>query len=129
MSGMASVLAGILLVVGALFALVGAIGVLRFPDLYTRMHAASKAGTLGSGILLLALAVAAQQYDVGSRAVAGIVFLLLTAPVSAHLLARAAVSAGVRPCPGTALDDVSDHPAVRFRGGAAGSEAAVVTSR
>lgn len=127
MSGLASVLAGILLVVGALFALVGAIGVLRFPDLYTRMHAASKAGTLGSGILLLALAVAAQQYDVGGRAVAGIVFLLLTAPVSAHLLARAAVSAGVRPCPGTALGDVDGHPAVRFGGRAAGGEPPVAT--
>ena len=44
----------VLLVVGSLFSLLAALGLLRFPDLYTRMHAASKAGTVGSGLLLLA---------------------------------------------------------------------------
>ncbi|MYZ48373.1 monovalent cation/H(+) antiporter subunit G [Propylenella binzhouense] len=109
-----AVLSGLLVVIGALFALVGAIGVLRLPDLYTRMHAASKAGTIGSGIILLALAVEAMQVGVITRALAGIVFLLLTAPVSAHLLARAAVTAGLRPWPGTTLDEVTRRQASRI---------------
>jgi multicomponent Na+:H+ antiporter subunit G len=87
-----------------LFALVAAIGVLRLGDVYMRMHAASKAGTLGSGLALLAIALYSQELDVFTRAVAGVVFFLLTAPVSAHLLARAAYLAGYRPSPATVID-------------------------
>ncbi|WP_181704310.1 monovalent cation/H(+) antiporter subunit G [Chthonobacter albigriseus] len=97
MSSILAVLTGILLLVGAGFALIGALGVLRFPDVYTRMHAASKAGTLGSGFCLLAVAVNETSFDVTTRALAGVIFFLLTAPVSAHLLARAAVLAGYVP--------------------------------
>lgn len=82
------------LLIGAGFALVGALGVLRFPDVYTRTHAASKAGTLGSGFCMLAVALGTEQIDVTARALVAIVFFMLTAPVSAHLLARAAFRAG-----------------------------------
>jgi multicomponent Na+:H+ antiporter subunit G len=103
------IVAGLLTLCGAGFALIAALGVLRLPDLYMRMHAASKAGTLGSGLLLVALAVDAGELDVTTRAVAGVVFLLLTAPISAHLLARAAYFAGVRPHPSTSPDDLAGH--------------------
>jgi multicomponent Na+:H+ antiporter subunit G len=105
------VVAVLMLVIGSLFALVAALGMLRFPDLYTRMHAASKAGTLGSGVLLLALAIDALQFGVATRAVAGVIFLVLTAPISAHLLARAAYFAGVRPGGDIALDELAAHRA------------------
>ena len=98
------IIAGILILFGAGFSLIAAIGLLRLPDLYTRMHAASKAGTLGSGILLLTIALESQQLDVATRAIAGVIFLLLTAPLSAHLLARAAYIVGVRPETGTTYD-------------------------
>ena len=88
--------AGVLIIIGALFALVAAIGILRLPDLYTRMHAASKAGTLGSGAMLIALAVYAGDLATATRAIAGVIFFLLTAPISAHLLAKAAYAAGYR---------------------------------
>lgn len=88
------ILAGLSLLAGAVFVLAGAFGVLRFPDVYTRMHAASKAGTLGSGFCLVAVAVHADALDVSTRAVVGLVFFILTAPISAHLLARAAMRAG-----------------------------------
>jgi multicomponent Na+:H+ antiporter subunit G len=107
MSALAHVLAGLMLVIGSLFALVAALGLLRFPDLYTRMHAASKAGTLGSGVLLLALATDALEFGVATRAVAGVVFLLLTGPISAHLLARAAYLSGVKPRAGIQLDELA----------------------
>ena len=97
---------GILLVVGAMFSLIAAVGLLRLPDVYMRMHAGSKAGTLGSGVMLIALAVHAHQIDVITRALAGVVFFLLTAPVSAHLLAKAALQVGYRPCAETHIDEM-----------------------
>jgi len=82
---------------GAVFSLLAAVGVLRLPDLYTRMHAASKAGVVGAGLVLLAMAIESGEGSVIIRAVLGVLFLLLTTPVSAHLLAKAAYRAGYRP--------------------------------
>ena len=104
-----NVLVGSMMIIGALFALVASIGVLRLPDLYTRMHAASKAGTLGSGLMLLALAIYAQDHGTVTRALAGIAFLLLTAPISAHLLASAAHTAGYRLWAGSIRDELATH--------------------
>ena len=77
-----------MLLIGAAFTLLAAIGVLRLPDLYTRMHAASKAGAVGGGMILLAVALVSFDGSVALRAIIGAGFLLLTTPVSAHLLAR-----------------------------------------
>jgi multicomponent Na+:H+ antiporter subunit G len=89
-----AVLTAILVLSGAAFALVAAIGLNRLPDVYSRMHAASKAGTVGSGLLLLAVGVHSGELSVLARALAGFFFFVLTAPVSAHLLAIAALKAG-----------------------------------
>lgn len=86
----------VLLVAGAIFSLLAAIGIVRFPDLYTRMHAASKAGTIGSGLLLLAAGLHAHELPILLRALAGFSFFVLTAPVSAHLLAKAAHQSGYK---------------------------------
>lgn len=86
----------LLLVGGAIFSLLAAIGIVRFPDLYTRMHAASKAGTVGSGLLLLAAGLHSLDVAILSRALAGFFFFVLTAPIAAHLLAKAAHQAGYR---------------------------------
>jgi multicomponent Na+:H+ antiporter subunit G len=83
----------ILLLLGASFSLIAAVGVLRLPDLYTRMHAASKAGAVGGGLILLAVALVCFDAAVALRAVIGVVFLLLTTPLAAHLLARASYQA------------------------------------
>ena len=61
-----TIVTALLLLVGAGFGLIGALGVLRFPDVFTRMHAASKAGTLGSGFCLLAVAVHDSSFDVST---------------------------------------------------------------
>ncbi|KPF42283.1 monovalent cation/H(+) antiporter subunit G [Rhizobium sp. G187] len=84
----------VLIIGGALFSLIAAIGVNRLPDVYSRMHAASKAGTVGSGLLLLAVGLHAGDIATFGRAFAGIVFFILTAPIAAHLLARAAHKVG-----------------------------------
>jgi multicomponent Na+:H+ antiporter subunit G len=99
----------ILLLAGAGFALAAAIGIVRLPDLYTRMHAASKAGTIGSGLLLLAVGVHSAEVPVMLRACAGFVFFVLTAPVSAHLLAKAAHQTGQRLSSLSVQDDLDKH--------------------
>lgn len=92
--GLQNYLAAALILVGSGFTLTASIGLLRLPELYTRMHAASKAGTLGACAVLLALAVHADDPAISLRALAGVVFFLLTVPISSHLLARAAHGAG-----------------------------------
>jgi len=102
----AALVVAFLLLAGSLFALVAALGVVRLPDLYTRMHAASKAGTVGSGLLLFAAGVASGEVSVFARALAGFVFFLLTAPVAAHLLAKAAHQTGHHLGPESVRDDM-----------------------
>lgn len=104
MNAAIEIASGLLMVTGALFAAAAALGLIRFPDVFARMHAASKAGTLGSGLMLIALALHARELDVITRAIAGVVFFLLTAPISAHLVAKAALAAGYRPCAVTKMD-------------------------
>jgi multicomponent Na+:H+ antiporter subunit G len=99
-------LAAALILVGSAFSLTASVGLLRLPDLYTRMHAASKAGTLGSCSVLLALAVHADDPAISLRALAGVLFFLFTVPISSHLLAKAAHSAGYRLWDGSDRDDL-----------------------
>lgn len=107
LEGLELYLGGVLLVLGAAFTLLATIGVVRLPDLYTRMHAASKAGAVGGGLILLAVAVLSQDAAISMRAIIGVLFVLLTTPVSAHLLARASYLTGYRPCNETVIDDIA----------------------
>ena len=104
-----AILVSLLLLSGALFALVAALGIVRLPDLYTRMHAASKAGTVGSGLLLFAAGIESGEIAVFARSLAGFVFFILTAPVAAHLLARAAHKTGYRLLPPSVRDDLLER--------------------
>ena len=99
-------LAELLILVGAGFSLLAAIGVLRLPDLYTRLHAASKAGVVGAGLILCAVAIVSGDGPTILRGGLGIVFLLLSTPVAAHLLARAALKAGEPASPKTVVEDI-----------------------
>jgi len=92
---MLDLVAGVILLLGGLLAFLAGLGLVRMPDLYTRMHAASKAGTLGAGLLLAAVAFHSPEFSIISRVIAALVFLILTAPVAAHLLGRAAYVTGV----------------------------------
>lgn len=89
-----SMLAALLLVLGTLFTLFASLGILRMPDLYTRMHAATKAGTAGLSLLLLAVALCMPEIGVISRLVGIMLFIFLTAPVAAHLLGKVTQQAG-----------------------------------
>lgn len=88
----------LLILIGAFFVLVGSIGLVRFPDFYTRLHAPTKATTLGLAALLTAYIVhgSGQPEGVGVREFLITLFLFITAPVSAHMLARAAIRRRVK---------------------------------
>ena len=105
---MSTVIAAILLLAGTLFCLVAAVGMLRLPDTLIRMHAATKAGTLGAGFILAAQAVAAGELATTLKGIAVIVFLLLTAPVAAHLIGRAAYHRGIRLFEKTWIDELGE---------------------
>ena len=79
------------LLLGGFFALIAAIGVLRLPDVLMRMHASTKAGILGSSLILIGGAVFLQETEITVRVVAIILFLMLTAPIGAHMIGRASV--------------------------------------
>ncbi|ABD56606.1 monovalent cation/H(+) antiporter subunit G [Jannaschia sp. CCS1] len=97
------VIAG-LIILGGFFCFVAGLGVLRLPDVLIRMHASTKAGTLGAGLILIAVAVSFGDITTITRAVATILFLLITAPVAAHMIGRAAFRAGV-PLWNTKIED------------------------
>lgn len=102
---MTGVLTSVLWMTGAAFALLAAVGVLRMPDVFTRMQASTKASTLGLGCILLGAAL--QWGDFGSfvRLASIGAFILLTTPVAAHVIARAAYLAAVPLWHGTVLDE------------------------
>lgn len=97
------VLAWVLLSAGALFTLIGGIGVLRFPDVFTRMHAASVCETLGTFSILLGLCCLGGGWIMVAKLLLILLFLGLTNPTSAHALAKAALHDGLRPPVGTRL--------------------------
>ncbi|UPV73238.1 monovalent cation/H(+) antiporter subunit G [Halorussus limi] len=84
-----------LVAVGTFFLLVGTIGLIRFPDVYNRMHASSKAATLGASSMLFAGFVYYGPQGAGLTSLVGIVFLFVTAPTGAHLISRSAHKMGV----------------------------------
>jgi len=84
-----------LMVVGAFFAAASSLGVVRMPDIFIRMHASTKAGTLGAGLILGAAALHFADASVTTRVVSVIAFLIITAPIGAHMIGRAAYRGGV----------------------------------
>ncbi len=91
------VLSGVMILAGAFFILVGAIGIIRMPDVFTRMHAASVMETAGAGLLLVGLMIQAGPTLLTLKLLFVLALFLLTAPVATHALAQAALSAGEKP--------------------------------
>lgn len=111
---MGQIIGTIFMIFGVFLILIAGIGLLRMPDLYLRMSAATKASTLGLGLILLGTVVYFGELGIASRAIATIIFVLLTAPVSAHMIGRAAYTNGVPLWEGTELDELEgryDEPA------------------
>jgi multicomponent Na+:H+ antiporter subunit G len=89
-------LIGLLCLAGGFFAVIAGLGVLRLPDVLIRMHASTKAGTLGSGLVLAAVALHFWDGAVTAKVIVTVLFLLLTAPIAAHMIGRAALRQGTK---------------------------------
>lgn len=97
MTAAIDVLSWVLLVAGGFFCIVGAIGMLRMPDFYTRLHAASVTETLGAGFILSGLVLQAGFTLVAAKLVMIGVLIAFVSPTATHALARAALARGVEP--------------------------------
>ncbi len=104
---------GGLLVLGAFLMFLTGVGLVRMPDIFTRMHAATKSASLGVALLLLAAALVFQEAMVVTKALVTIAFIFLTAPVAASLLGRAAYARRTPLWEHSVLDEGRDHIAVR----------------
>ena len=102
-------LSAVLMILGAAFALLAGVGVVRMPDLFTRMQAATKASTLGMSCIVLAVALHFGELGLTTRALATMSFVFLTAPVAAHMIARSAYFVGVPLWEGTMIDELRGH--------------------
>ncbi|MEE9274552.1 MAG: monovalent cation/H(+) antiporter subunit G [bacterium] len=106
---MSDYIAAAALLIGAFFMLVASIGLVRLPDVYSRIHAATKATTFGMGGILVATAILFERTDVATHAFLSIFFLFLTNPVAAHLISRAAYRKGPNLASITTLDEYGPH--------------------
>jgi len=91
------ILSWLMLVGGSFFLVIGAIGVLRLPDLYTRSHAAGITDTMGAMLILFGLMLQGGFTLITAKLVMIILFLLFTSPAASHALGNAAWSSGLRP--------------------------------
>lgn len=101
------ILGAILALIGSLFLFLGALGVLRMPDIYNRMQAGTKATTLGSMLFILGIALGAGGSVFLLKGVILIIFIVFTNPISSHALARAAHFAGLKLTSKSLQDDLA----------------------
>ncbi len=86
----------ILIAIGVLFDIFGCIGLVRFPDVYNRLQAATKCVTLGTILLLLGVALISGLGPISAKAVICALFILITSPTAAHAIAKGAYSSGIK---------------------------------
>ncbi len=96
----------ILSTIGTLAILLAAIGLVRMPDIYLRISVTTKAATLGIGLLLIGSALYFNELGITSRVIAIIFFMLLTAPVGAHMIGRASYFTGIKMWKNSVYDDL-----------------------
>lgn len=99
------VLSWILILGGGFFAVTGGIGVLRLPDVYTRLHASGMTDTMGAGMILAGCMLQSGLGLVTVKLFLVLLFLWLTSPISTHAVARAALHVGIRPVTGSRETD------------------------
>ncbi len=94
---MIDLLSWVSLMAGSTFLIIGAIGLIRFPDFFTRLHATSVVDTLGCILIMLGLMLQAGLSIVTVKLLLIVIFILFTSPTAAHALAKAALHGGVKP--------------------------------
>jgi len=102
------IITGIFAFFGSVFVLLAGIGIIRMPDTYLRLAVTTKAATLGIGLLLIAGAIHSNDLAITVKILAIILFILLTAPVSAHLIGRTSYLSNIKLWKNSVMDDLKD---------------------
>ncbi|MBM4241238.1 MAG: Na+/H+ antiporter subunit G [Euryarchaeota archaeon] len=110
------IIVAILVVIGVIFNFLGVLGILRFPDVYNRLHASTKCVTLGEGGVLLGLTILGIKMYLAGASISFVIkpilimlFLLVTGPVASHAIARAAYKSGVPLWPKSVVDQYKEY--------------------
>ena len=106
-----TILGQLLIVLGAVLVLLAGVGVIRFPDVFCRANAATKAAGLGIACLLAGAALMIGTLEAGIKLGIAIVLQFATAPISGHVMGRAAYRSGAPLAPSTHIDDLREFPA------------------
>ena len=106
-----------LFALGGVLIVAGALGLVRFPDFYTRLHAAGVTDTMGADLILLGMALQADDLVTVVKLFFIFVFLILTSPVSTHAVAHAAYVRGLNPLTGPDLTYAEEHETMQRGGG------------
>ncbi len=106
---MTDIIGYILVTIGILFNVFGCIGLVRFPDVYNRLQAATKCVTLGTILLLIGVAVAVGSGAMCAKALICAAFILITSPTAAHAIAKGAYASRVPLCEQTVVDKYAEH--------------------
>jgi multicomponent Na+:H+ antiporter subunit G len=106
---MTEIIGYILIAIGVLFDIFGCIGLVRFPDVYNRLQAATKCVTLGTIVLLIGVALACGHHAMAAKAIVCAVFIVLTSPTAAHAIAKGAYSSGVELWENSVVDKYADE--------------------
>jgi multicomponent Na+:H+ antiporter subunit G len=108
-----NLIVSVFLIAGAFFSLLAAIGVIRFPDVYTRMHAATKAPAFGILLFLVAAVVFFADFYTTAISLMIVVFIFLTAPVASHIISRVAHLLNTEIWSKTTIDELADDSGIR----------------
>jgi multicomponent Na+:H+ antiporter subunit G len=106
---MSDIIGYVLIALGLLFNIFGCVGLVRFPDVYNRLQAATKCVTLGTVLLLVGVALANGTGAMAAKAVICAAFVFLTSPTAAHAIAKGAYASGVRLWEGTVVDRYAER--------------------
>ena len=104
---MTDALAAVLLLTGIVLSVVAGVGLQRFPDVFARMHSATKPATLGLILILSAAALRVEERGDVAKVLLVVVLQFFTAPVGAHMVGRAAYRAGTELSPATTIDELA----------------------
>lgn len=107
---MIDAIAALLVLLGSAMTVAAGVGVVRLPDVFTRMHAATKVGTLGSGLIMAGTALHFGDPAIVLRCILVVFFLLFTAPIGAHMIGRASLRLGITPWTQRSKDEPPKTP-------------------
>lgn len=107
---MTDIIVMVMCTIGSIFILIAACGIVRMPDFYLRLSVTVKASTFGIGFILGGVAIHFNDFSVTTKMFAILFFLILTAPVAGHIIARTAYETGVELWEGSVSDDLANKP-------------------